>query len=394
MPESVANKQSSARRESLAAELDKFDAEGNYNDDNDESQTDDSQVIDKLTKPVEDDESQQAEPQSDVDDEADESDISTVVEELASKEELTLADLRKLPGTADMSDEELQAAWADANKPEPVKPDGFKLYAEDGTEIADLNGMSAVDFLKHQFGYSVRGKEQKKAFKDLLRTAVNGHYNEGKVQSLVSERDLALNTSREVAARVAQFEERERLVVYALRQLQQGNEQPIRELLTRMDQPLPPVQQQTVSAEQAQNDAAGQRVWYEVVVPRVNKMAEQYGLSPDQVEQVVAEAIRAEPGEFLTEDKLEDILGYEVPQRLEGLQTRNGDGNSAELKRMAAELATLKAQMKNAATDRKRNRNKKLPSGGRGRGALTAGNDLMPDEAVASRAAMKKWLRE
>lgn len=394
--------QTDTRRDLLSAALDNIDDEtgeelnANVDDVDDEGAEDQS-----AESEVEGDESESMEggdeSESGVDAEAT-SGGDALLNELAKKTEITLDDLRRLPGAADLDDAELEEMWAAAQAgaaPSPFKPEGFRVFSEDGKEIEDLAKMSAVDFLKHQIGYSVRGKEVKKAFKDLVRTAVNGHHNESRLQSVISQRDQSLAKARETAERLSKMDENEQLVVYAFQQYHMGNEQPLKTLLTSYQSAMgaaPRSQSSESQGSGGEGDAASQKVYYEYIRPKLSEMSKSTGVEFDRVDAEFMRLLEAEPAEFLTQERLDEMLEFDVPSAIEQLGGTRGP--NPEVEAMKKQIAELTAQLKNGQTQRAREKQKKMPSGGKGRKAATGGDNIVPDDALASRGAMKKWLRE
>src|SRR5689334_15902924 len=106
-----------------------------------------------------------------------------VITELASKQDLTVDDLRRIPGNEAYSDEELLAEWKkieaseragtqtreEGNETEEYKLP-FPLYDAEGNKISALDAVDLRALLdgKITLGYNALGKEQRKTLSEAL----------------------------------------------------------------------------------------------------------------------------------------------------------------------------------------------------------------------------------
>src|SRR6266404_3673155 len=109
-----------------------------------------------------------------------------VIEELAGKEDITLDDLRQIPGAEGLSDAQLQAEWDKAQKEAGVEGDDpslsakelpFPVYDAQGNKVtADKVTLDDLISGKVQIGYNAMDKEQRKTLTEVLRNASQGHW--------------------------------------------------------------------------------------------------------------------------------------------------------------------------------------------------------------------------
>lgn len=355
-----------------------------------------------------------------------EGETDAVLEDLASlAREITATDLRRLPGTEKMSDDELLKMWKDQSKDEAgtedkpkLGPDGkpvgevpppppvkrnYKIYDDKGVEVTDLSKMSAEQMLKATYGYSAMNKEQKKTFDEVIRNASLGHLNEQKLTTLQAERNAAYEKLQKLTEEHGAWGNDRQKMTKALEALARGDDKPIKALAAAYQQAL-------LAEPEAGNDAqaqlelelAGQRYYYEHIIPRGYDIATQYGAKPQEVVNAIKHYIEQEPAELLTEAKIQSIIDYEIPALLE----RNGysrtgeaaqvtppagsDPRDKQFKDMQDKIAELTAKIENAATDAVRKKTKLAPPPG---GGTTGGaGDAQP--SFKNRAEMKAWLQK
>jgi hypothetical protein len=162
----------------------------------------------------------------------------SVIEELVSKEgELTVEDLRKLPGSEDYSDEELMAEWKKVSGATgEAAAEAFKspvpLYDEKGNKVEDVSKITVQDLLsgKVHFGYNANGKEQRKALEAVLRVAQLGHHNEQRYAGTIAERNQVLKQYQEASEKVTKYEADREVWTAALAALANGNAEPIKQI--------------------------------------------------------------------------------------------------------------------------------------------------------------------
>ena len=342
-----------------------------------------------------------------------------VINELAEKPgELTLEDLKRLPGAEDMSDAEIQAEWAKAQQTargEKVETQQtteefklpFPIYDAHGNKIEALDKIGLRDLLsgKLTVGYNALGKEQRKTLAEIRRNASMGHFNEEKYNTALAERNRVNDKVLELQKQVDQIAIERNTWNAALTALAMGNIEPMKKLaqayqseLTKMPQAAPgmvPISQ--VEAEQRQV-ADGQRFITEVIIPAAMDIAKRYDADPKEVAGAIEFMIRRDLG-FLTKEKVEQIIQYEVPALFEEKGYTVGGGGAGHTTGGSDELTTLKQQVAalqervaskaNEATKATREKQRKAPPAGGG--ATPGAGDSMP--SFSSRSQMKAWMQ-
>src|SRR5258708_14385404 len=332
--------------------------------------------------------------------------------------ELTVDDLRKLPGADGMTDEQLKTEWAkavataqgsqvvDGQAADKTFKLPFPVYDAQGQKIDALEKISVRDLLegKIQIGYNALGKEQRKTLAEALRNASMGHWNEQKYNTTVEERNRVASTLAERDKEIAQFSSERKVWDTALTALAMGNPEPIKALatayqkaLTSTVQPTPgmvPVEQ--VKAEQEQVER-GTQYRDQVLYPAASDIAKRYDANPQEVYNAIKWYIEREPAQFLTHEKIQSIIAYDVPALFEsngysanatGAQPAAQPNEVEELKKTVAALQTSIADKKNASTQQVREKAKKAPPAGGG--AVPGAGDSMP--SFKNRAQMKAWM--
>lgn len=340
----------------------------------------------------------------------------SVIEELAEKEEVTLDDLRKIPGAEKLTDEELTAAWDKAQADAGIKAGAdqklelpFPVYDAQGNKIAaDKLTLSDLFSGKVQIGYQAMGKEQRKAFSDLVRNASQGHWNEHRYNSVQSQYRQAVDKLTALEKEAGSFREMQSQWNSALTALLTGNQGPMKALiesyrteLTKAGQTPPSgfVAQDQVQAEREAADR-GMQWWTEVGLPSAYDIASNYKADPKEVQGAIKWYIENEPN--LTQERIDEIIKFDVPFLLEkngytssgavGQANNNNQPNNevAELKKQIEALSAKLAGNANARTNNLRERSKKIPPAGSG--AISGAGDSMP--SFKSRDQMKEWLRQ
>jgi hypothetical protein len=305
-----------------------------------------------------------------------------------------------------LTDEELQAEWdkarggTEGTEAGPyVLPNGLKLYGEDGKELTDLSKMTLQQALdaKVQWGYNALGKEQKKALTEVFRNASLGHYNEQKMQTLQQERTQAYEAWKQLSAEHESWAQDRQVWLGVLTAASQGNIEPLKQLIKAYGEQggSQPMTQETVDPRQ---EAEFNQAGIQWVNTEANRLATLYGANPLEIAQTIMYMANQEPKEFLTKEKLEAIVQYEIPALLERYnysQTAAGQAASADPRDV--EIATLKKQMAeltagktNAATQKVRDRAKKVPAAGGGRTPVSGAS--VP--SFKTREDYKKWIRD
>ena len=322
---------------------------------------------------------------------------STVLTELASKDELSLEDIRKLPGSDKYTDAQLEEMWEKAVNATSTKPSArsFKVFKEDA-ELEALTGLTAEELLSTlKFGYNANGKEQRKTFEELVRTAQMGHYQESRLARVLADRNTSYEKATTLEQKNAEYEAERKMWGYAMSQHVQGNDAPLQQLIEafRKVESAPPEMPQ---AQQQQTDyereMAGQKVYYEVVVPTAYKLAQSYGANPQEVVKAIEQYVNNEPAEFMNEERFAAILQQDIPFLLEQNGYTRSNAATApkqetEVEKLKKELATLKAEKQNNVV-RSTKLRKSPPSGN---GTVPSAGETMPE--IKTRQQMKDYLR-
>lgn len=347
----------------------------------------------------------------------------SVLEELSGKENVTIDDLRKIPGTEGMSDEQLTAAWDKAQK-EAGGEDGaaadtkievpFPVYDAAGNKIAS-DKVTLGDLLsgKALVGYQAMGKEQRKSLSDVLRNASQGHWNEHRYTTVQGQYREASAKVGTLEGQVKEFETQREQWNSALTALITGNNAPMRALveayknaLGRTGQAVPEgyVPQEQVQAER-ENAERGMQWWTEVGLPSAYELSNKYGADSKEVQGAIQWYINNEPN--LTPQRIEEIIKYDVPYLLEqnGYKA-NGEpasgsnatgtvtpaGSNNEVETLKQQIAALTQRITGSANDRTqavRDKQRKTPPAGSG--ATSGAGESMP--SFKSRAEMKEYLQ-
>lgn len=325
---------------------------------------------------------------------------SALLEELASFEgDIGLSELKRLAEASGekYTDEELERMWQEAQSPKVSAPRQYKFYKGD-EELSSLDGLSAEQLLELSLGYKAMGQDQRRSLDELVRIAQFGHFNEQRIQQLLNERNTSHSKYQESATKISEYEKREQLTQYAIMQHIQGNSQPLLQLIEAFKnvQQAPPsfVQSQAPSQnDDYQRQAAAQQVYYETVVPNAQRLASSYGANAQEIASVIV-AMAENEGEFLTPERLDQIMNQELPYMLEQKgyslgpsEAPKADPREEEIAKLKAELAKVSAGKKNAVVAAVKGR-KAPPSGG---GATPSAGDTMPE--IKDRQSMKDYLR-
>lgn len=353
-----------------------------------------------------------------------------IIGELSSKEgELTLEDLKRLPGAEGYTDEQILAEWARANKAaqgeakaeataEAKTADAtfklpFPIYDDKGNKIEALEKISLKDLFegKLQVGYNALGKEQRKTLTEALRNASQGHFNEQRYNGAINERNAAAQRLAEASKRITDFETWQTNMNQALTALAMGNPEPMKKIardyaaaLTAQKAEVPGMVPEATVREQARIQEAGVQFYQETVVPAAYDLANRFGAKPQEILAEIKRLVNAE-GEFLTQEKFDAILHYTIPQTLETLGYKengsavapvvNTNGTQQQptnevdsLKQQVAALQKSVADKANGKLETIKDRTKKAPPAGSG--STPGAGDSMP--AFKNRAQMKAWM--
>jgi hypothetical protein len=358
---------------------------------------------------------------------SDEAELNVKIEEISQLDEVTPEVLREAFGdrVEGKTDEELLQLWKETIAEEPaqqakqgeetpadqpvVVPEGYKLYNEQGEEVKDLRNVTVIDLLngKYQFGYAALDKEQRKALKDVFRVASLGHLNEQRIGRSREELATLARQLQETQGKLSERQNAEKIWQKALTAFSQGNPQPMQQLAQAYMNSLLGGEIETqpgASNEDAELERAGQQYFYEKIRPQTDDIARQYGVNAEDVSNAFMEIIDKEP--FLTEQKVQEILKYDLPMMIEGAgYSRSGSTTVAtssapntelaqvleQVKNLSAELAALKGNTSLAA------KKSKLANAPGATTVTKAGTedseDAIPAEATASKNSFKDFLR-
>lgn len=349
-----------------------------------------------------------------------------VISELADKPgELTIDDLRKLPGAEDYTDEQLQAEWAKAVKAaqsgqvatgdqtgqQATSTDTkvpFPVYDAAGNKIEDISKLTVADLLngKVQLGYNALDKEQRKTLSEVLRNASLGHWNERQYQTTLGERNQAAQRASELERQVQQFTSERQVWDAALTALAMGNAAPMKALADAFQkaiQQAPSAAPGMVPIDQVKREqeqmAEGFRQIQNYVYPKAIEISQKYGAKLEEVTGAIQWYIEHEPAQFFTREKLDAILQYQVPQLFEShgytasaesgqQQQTQAPDKVSQLEQQVAALQARIAGNANAQTQQAREKSKKAPPAGGG--STPGAGESMP--SFKSRSQMKAYM--
>jgi len=338
--------------------------------------------------------------------------LQVKLEDLASTEgDISVESLRENLGdlAEGLSDEELLAEWAKAQKGEDgteeidvqpfTLPNGLKLYGEDGKEVTDFSKLTLQQLLndKMQWGYNALGKEQKKALTEVFRNASLGHYNEQKMQTLAQERAKAYEMYSTIKTEHEAWAQDRQVWLQVLTAAAQGNIDPLKKLIQAYGAEASNVDRNAAPAIDERQEAEYNRAGMEWVTKEANRIAEQYGANPLEIAQAITYLANQEPQEFLTAEKLNAIVQYEIPALLERYNysqkhpapAANGTSSNDEVAALKKQVAELMADKQNSATQKVRDKQRKAPPAGGGR-SPSAGESV---PAFKTRDSYKEWIR-
>lgn len=294
--------------------------------------------------------------------------------ELASKPEITVNELRQLPGTEGLSDEQLLAMWQEVNTPKAdrardekgrftkaeqdaqaqaagAKPGAvqraWKALTAEGVEVSDLSKMTGEQILALQFEYQANGKPQRKTWDEVIRNAQLGHYNGERMQEIQRQRDTTVTQLREAQQRIEAAEADKRTWMHALEAASRNNFTPLETLLKAFvdasNAPAPEGPKMIPQAD-VERERYGQHVYQTVVTPKANEIAAKYNLKPEEVAEGIMMIVNNEPPEFFTMQRLEQIMNHDIVFAIEQMQREHPPqpNPASEVEALRAELAELK----------------------------------------------------
>lgn len=345
----------------------------------------------------------------------------SVLNDLAAKEELTISDLRQIPGSEELTDEELMAQWKEieaqeAGSGEEEEVEAYKLpfpiYDAEGNKVDALEKINLRDLLdgKLQVGYSALGKEQRKTLSETLRNASLGHFNEQKYNTALTERNQIFERYQAADKQLKQYTEERKVWDAALTALAMGNIKPMEQIAKAyqaalMQQPqVPQAGMVPISQVQEEQEQIARGIEYinGTIIPKGYEIAQQYGANPTEVVNAIKWYLEQEPAEFLTREKIESIINYEIPSLLErngynasgqvqvNTNTQQTSNNEVEeLKKQVAALQSTIAQTSNKRTEQVRSKQTKIPPAGGG--ATPSAGDSVP--SFKNRNQMKAYMQ-
>lgn len=321
-----------------------------------------------------------------------------LIAELAQKDEVTVDDLRRLPGTEGKSDEEVLAQWEEVSKTKTEAETKvelpFPVYDAQGNKVPpDKVTLEALFKGELQIGYQALGKEQRKALQDVIRNASQGHWNEHRYTTVQSQLSQSLKELQSLKQQTEQFETERKQWNAALTALIAGDKEPMQRLVDAYQQALTTTGAvpsgfvpESRMHEEIEATQAGMRWMQEVALPVAIDIGSKVNVHPKEVMAVIEQTIQNEP--MLTRERLDEILKFDVPMAFEGKsQKAPAVDEVAELKKTVAELQKRIAEGANATTQRIKTKVQKAPSPGSG--ATSGAGDAMPN--FKSRAQMKAW---
>ena len=346
----------------------------------------------------------------------------SVIEELGNVEahpEITIDDLRQIPGTEKLTDAQLMAQWekaqaeaggeSAAEKPLELP---FPVYDAQGNKIAaDKLTLSDLFSGKVQIGYQAMGKEQRKAFSELVRNASQGHFNEHRYNTVQGQYRETAQKLAEREKAIATYEAERTQWNAALTALVMGNNGPMKALVEAYKGGLTKtgitpdgfVPKEQVE-QQRQAEEAGYKWWTDVGVPAAYDIATRYGADAKEVQNAIQYYINNEPN--LTQARIDEIIKFDVPYALEqngyssngqpaqagtrtGGQPNQSNEDVSELRKQVQALQAKLAENANASVARTRTKVRNAPAAGSG--ATAGAGDSMP--SFKDRASMKEWLQ-
>lgn len=343
---------------------------------------------------------------------------NSVIEKLSEKDEVTIEDLRQLPGSAGLTDDQLTAAWAKAQKDAGIVTDAaktdlpFPVYDAQGNKIS-ADKVNIADLLsgKALIGYQAMGKEQRKAFADVVRNASQGHWNEHRYTTVQQQYKAATQQLETLQKESASHKDMQGQWNAALTALVMGDNNPMRAMVEAYKGALGKsgitpegfVPQDTVRAQQEDMERGNQ--WYtDTGLPAAMDIANRYSADAKEVMGAIKYFIENEPN--LTPQRIDEIIKFDVPYAFEanGYMAKDSGTSQdigprtngvmpsnevAELQKQVTALTARLAGASNARTESIRDKGRKIPPAGSG--ATSGAGDSMP--AFNSRAAMKDWLQ-
>lgn len=280
------------------------------------------------------------------------------------------AEAPKLAGT-DQTAEQQQKAAARA----------WKAYSE-GKDVGDFDPatITLADFFKWELGYNALGKEHRRTFEQVMRNVPLAHHNEQRTRTLEDNLRRTLEESNGKAQTLEQYTADRKNLNKALMAATRGNFEPLKAVVEAYQQAMDADDQQAtqqvpegyVSQAQLQQQRAGEEAYNRLVTPHIEQLAKHFQYPAEQIGYVVKNLIEREPAEYLTEQRLTEILTIELPHDLEQLRERDPikaaepsplEKQVAELQAQIATLSGKKIEQQNSQVKGIHDRKKAAPPG-------------------------------
>lgn len=321
-----------------------------------------------------------------------------------------LVDAEKSKAAAEVGSKPAVAPVTTADQQKAVVRAWKAFLADKELDDTALSAMTADQLLKEvKIGYKANGQDQQRTFEQLIRVAQNGHYNEQRTQQLSQEREHALRQYRETAEKLTSYEQQRKVWENALTAASRNNFEPLKQILDLFQKAVeadptaaPTVPEGYVSQAQIQSQQEANRVFITTVQPKAAELAKQFSYPQDQVEQAILMMVNREPSEFMSWQRLQDIMNVELPDYLTRLREANpvtpteAETTKTELAALKQEIADLKSGKKTEVdTENERvtavhAKRGKAPPGVPTVGGGSGGEGADFDDAAGGR----KWLRE
>lgn len=333
-------------------------------------------------------------------------DATKVLQEIAAKDEITLADLKMLPEAKGLSDAQLQALWNEVagtgNKavetPKPSAPRAWKVYQGD-KELSDYSKLTVEEFLKAQFSYNANNKEHRKTWDEVIRNAQQGHYNAERMTTLQKERQHAYDQWKLLEPKVQQYENERKIWENALAAAARNDLRPMESLLAAYMDALGNPAPEALSGPQIDlaQVQAGYEVYHSTVLPEAEKIAKEHGLTTKEVADGIMLLVENEPAEFLTPQRFQQIIQIEIPTLIQQMKAEAApapdtrDQEIAELKRQleAAQKGTA-TKDHNAQVEALHKRRKSAPPAA----PTVPGNNSPDATGIEDGPSARRWLEK
>lgn len=281
---------------------------------------------------------------------ANEHETTKLLEGIAAKPDITLAELRTIPGAEKLDDTQLQALWDEVQgkpKVEAAKAPSaaavkraWKALQGDA-EVTDFSKMSAEDLLKLTFEYNANGKPQRKAFDEIVRNAQQGHYNAERTQTLLQERNKAHTDYVQAQEQNQELTALKSVWTKAIAAGIKGDFEPLSAIMTEFQKNLDAEPETAaepngnmIPREEVEANQRGQVVYNDYVVPQAAALAQEYGVDQKMVADAIMYLVDLEPRPFFTPERLEQIVTVEIPRHIEAML--EAQGNTAPAAKPAA----------------------------------------------------------